>query len=140
MSDVASLADDGLVDALLMEVAGLLGRLIDHGEAGSIDLRGLPLSPSCITSLEQRLGRGEITVQLDAAGRSDIHETGFPGVWWIRHADEAGRVIAMLIEVASVPAILRADRADMAHGLQRLPGSTQFAAHARRETSRPRAV
>jgi hydrogenase-1 operon protein HyaF len=134
------LADDGLVDALLMEVASLLGRLIDHGEVGSIDLRGLPLSPSCIANLEQRLGRGEITMQLDAAGRSDIHETSFPGVWWIRHADEAGRVIAMLIEVAIVPAILRADPADMAEGLRRLPDCTQFAAHARRETTRVRIV
>ena len=105
MTDFASLADDGLVDALLMEVAGLLHRLIEHGEAGTIDLRGLPLSPSCIANLEQRLGQGEITVQLDAAGRSEIRETGFPGVWWTRHADEAGRVIAMLIEVAVVPDI-----------------------------------
>jgi len=126
------LADDGLVDALLTEIAGLLRRLIDHGEAGAIDLLGLPLSPSCIASLEERLGRGEVTVQLEAAGRSDIHETSFPGVWWARHASESGRLIALLIEVAIVPRILQATIEDVANGLQRLPGSTNFALHRRR--------
>jgi hydrogenase-1 operon protein HyaF len=130
MIDFGFLADDGIVDALLMEIAGLLDRLIELGEAGSIDLRGLPLSPSCIATLEQRLGRGEVAVTLTAAGRSDIHETGFAGVWWTKHADEAGRVIAMLIEVAIVPGILCADIADMRRGLGRLPGSTNFARRA----------
>jgi hydrogenase-1 operon protein HyaF len=136
MTDFRFLADDGLVDglvdALLMEVAGLLRQLIEHGEAGSIDLLGLPLSPSCVAALEKRLGQGEITVLLDAAGRSEIRETGFPGVWWTRHADETGRVIAMLIEVAFVPDILRADIDDVTHGCQRLPGCTSAASHARR--------
>jgi hydrogenase-1 operon protein HyaF len=132
MTDFAFLADDGLVDALIMEVAGLLQGLVEHGEAGIIDLLGLPLSPSCVAALEQRLGPGEITVQLDAAGRSEIRETGFPGVWWTRHADEAGRVIALLIEVAFVPAILRADVDDMTRGHQRLLGCTNAARHARR--------
>lgn len=127
MIDPGSLANDGLVDALLMEVAGLLGALIDHGRPGVIDLRGLPLSPACITELERRLGSGEVSAHLDAAGRSEIHETGFPGVWWIRHADEAGRVIALLIEVTRAPDILCADPTDMAAGLRRLPSVTHVA-------------
>jgi hydrogenase-1 operon protein HyaF len=131
MTDLASLADDGLVDALLMEVAGLLTRLISHGESGTIDLRGLPLSPACVGDLQQRLGTGEVAIELAAAGRSDIHETGFPGVWWTRHADEAGRVIALLIEVTRVPDILLADPADMARGLARLPAATHVAFHHR---------
>ncbi len=129
MIDPASFSDDGLVDALLMEVAGMLGRLIDRGETATVDLRGLPLSPACIGDLENRLGHGEISVQLNAAGRSEIHETGFPGVWWTRHSDEAGRLIALLIEVASVPDIVRADPTDLADSLQRLAGATHFASH-----------
>jgi hydrogenase-1 operon protein HyaF len=130
MTDFGFLADDGIVDALLMEVAGLLHRLIERGEAGSIDLRGLPLSDACIATLEQRLGRGEVAVTLTAAGRSDIHETGFPGVWWTKHEDEAGRIIALLIEVAIVPGILCADVDDIKRGLDRLPGSTNFSRRA----------
>jgi hydrogenase-1 operon protein HyaF len=130
MTDLSAFADDVLVDALLMELAGLLGRLIDYGETGTIDLRGMPLSASCLSNLEQRLGQGEITVQLDAAGRSELRETAFPGVWWVRHADEAGRIIAMLIEVTTVPDILSADPGEMALGLQRLPGCTHASTYA----------
>ncbi|MEJ1975484.1 MAG: hydrogenase expression/formation C-terminal domain-containing protein [Acetobacteraceae bacterium] len=68
MTDLTFLADDGLVDALLMEVAGLLRRLIEQGEQGSIDLLGLPLSPACVAALDQRLGQGEITVLLECRG------------------------------------------------------------------------
>jgi hydrogenase-1 operon protein HyaF len=127
MSDFNFLGGDALVDALLMEVAGLLRGLIDHGEDGTIDLRGLPLSPACIDALNERLGHGEITVLLSAAGRTEIHETKFPGVWWTRHEDEAGRIIAILIEVAVVPEILRAKSEDMKLGLERLVASTNFA-------------
>lgn len=131
MTEFAAFADDGLVDALLMEIAGLLGRLAEHDEEGSIDLRGLPLSVSCIADLEKRLGRGEVTAVIEAAGRSTIHETSFPGVWWVRHADEGGRIIANLIEVTPVPMILRADPADIILSKRRLPGCTHIAGHAR---------
>ncbi len=130
MTDFSFLADDGLVDALIMEIAGLLRTLIDTGAPGSIDLRGLPLSASCIAAMSERLGHGEITVMLAAAGRTEIHETKFPGVWWTRHEDESGRVIALLIEVAVVPEILRAGIEDMKLGLERLATSTNVARRA----------
>jgi hydrogenase-1 operon protein HyaF len=135
MTDFTLLADDGLVDALIMEITGLLQRLIEHGEEGSIDLLGLPLSSSCIASLDQRLGQGEVTVLLEAGGRSEIRETSFPGVWWTKHSDEAGRVIAMLIEAAIVPAILRADIDDVIRGYQRLHGCTNVALRANRRVA-----
>lgn len=125
MTDFSFLADDVLIDALIVEVGDLLRQLIEHGKEGSIDLFGMPLSPSCVAGLEQRLGRGEISVLLDAAGRSEIKETSFPGVWWTRHADETGRVVATLIEVTFVPDIVRANLDDMTRGHQRLLGSTK---------------
>ena len=66
MSDFNFLGDDAVIDALLAEVAGLLERLLAQGEDGAIDLLGLPLLPSCIAALEQRLGRGEIGVRIVA--------------------------------------------------------------------------
>jgi hypothetical protein len=51
MTDLSSFSDAGLVDALLMEVAGMLDRLIERGETATVDLRGLPLSPACIADL-----------------------------------------------------------------------------------------
>jgi hydrogenase-1 operon protein HyaF len=131
MTDFSFLADDALVDALIMEIAGLLRRLIEHGEAGIIDVLGLPLPPSCVASLEQRLGHGEVTVRLDAAGASEIRETGIPGVWWTRHSNEQGRLVAMLIEVTFVPEILKANIADVVRGAERLPALTNVALRAR---------
>jgi len=121
------LADDGLVDTLLTEVADLLENFLAHGRSGSIDLLGLPLSASCLAALDQRLGHGEISATIRVSGESETRETAFPGVWWTSHADEAGRVIAMLIEVADVPDILRAGKADMARGRIRLRETTSFA-------------
>jgi hydrogenase-1 operon protein HyaF len=112
--------DGGMVDALLVEVADLLARLIETGEEGAIDLLGLPLSPHCLAELDQRLGAGEVDIWIDAFGLSQIRETGFPGVWRTQHVDKAGRVIARLIEVATAPQILRADAEDMKRGRQKL--------------------
>ncbi len=135
MTDLASLADDILVDTLLMEIADLLGQFIAHGAHGSIDLRAMPLSTTCLASLEHRLGQGEVSAVVAAAGRSDIRETGIPGVWWSRHEDEAGRLIALLIDIGDVPALLRTARADMVRGLQTLPSLTNVAAHRRMVSS-----
>ena len=121
------LADDGLVDTLLMEVADLLENFLAHGRPGSIDLAGLPLSASCLAALEQRLGHVEISAMIRVSGESETRETAFPGVWWTSHADETGRIIAMLIEVTDVPDILRAGKADMARGQIRLQAATSFA-------------
>jgi len=126
MKDFDFLGADGLVDALLMEVASLLQTLIAHQRPGSIDLLGLPLSPACLATLEARLGEGEIAATLQISGTSVIRETKFPGVWWTRHADETGRTVALLIEVAEVPEILRANRGDMALGLRRLSEAANF--------------
>jgi len=127
MTDFDFLGHDGLVDALLMEVADLLQTFLFHRCPGTIDLLGLPLSPACLAALEQRLGDGEIAVVLRVSGESQIRETSFPGVWWTRHADETGRVVALLIEVADAPEILRAGKADMENSLRRLGEVTNFA-------------
>jgi hydrogenase-1 operon protein HyaF len=123
MKDFNFLGEDGLVDALLVEVAGLLSLLIENGEEGAIDLLGLPLSPAAIGMLDQRLGRGEVEARIHACGLSEIRETSFPGVWWTQHADEDGRVIARLIEVSFVPTLLQANIEDIKRGQEALLNS-----------------
>jgi hydrogenase-1 operon protein HyaF len=129
VKDFNFFADDALVDALLMEVAELLQNFVAHQRAGSIDLLGLPLSPGFLAALEARLGEGEISAVLRVSGESQIRETAFPGVWWTRHLDETGRVVALLIEVTDVPEILRSSAADMQHSLRRIREVTNFARH-----------
>lgn len=120
MQDFDFLADERLADALLAEIAGLLETLITENLPGAIDLLGLPLPASCIALCKQKLGQGEVTATLTASGKSEFYETRFPGVWWSSHADETGRIAALLIEVTAMPEILLAKRADMQGGHRRL--------------------
>jgi hydrogenase-1 operon protein HyaF len=110
----------GGVAAVLSEVAGLLDSVAHGGETATIDVRSLPMSPDDRIALHAALGEGEVQVTLNAEGVSSLQETGVSGVWWIEHRDRQGDVIAELIEVAPIPAILRATTEDMAAGATEL--------------------
>ena len=106
--------------AVLKELEALLQGLLQTGEGGSIDLRSLPLSSADRDWLGTRLGRGELEIVLEAGGHSRITETGLPGVWWVRHYNEAGAPAAEFLEVAWVPEIVPAHPDDVRDGLERL--------------------
>jgi hydrogenase-1 operon protein HyaF len=110
----------GNVRALLHEIAGLLETWVQKGEPASIDLRSLPLSRGDYDELAAALTVGAVTASVDAIGASDVHETRYPGVWRVTHRNEAGEVVADLIEVCETPAILRAPAEDVADGLTQL--------------------
>ena len=106
----------GNARALLNEMLGLLDKLAAGGEGGSIDLRCVPLSPGDWEELREVLGTGAVDARVDALGESRAQETRFPGIWWVTHRNEPGETVAELIEVCSVPTILRAPRDDVADG------------------------
>ena len=110
----------GQAEAVLSEIAEMLKRLLDEGTEESIDLHGLPLSPADRAWLNERLGRGEVEIILQAGGRSVLTETAYPGVWKVTHRDTQDRVVAELIEVALVPAIVRPDGKDIKRGYEGL--------------------
>lgn len=110
----------GQAEAVLSEVADLLGRLLATGEEGSIDLRSLPLSPADRDWLDGKLGRGEVEIALEAGGRSDIYETAYAGVWKVTHRDTEARVVSEFIEVAYIPAIVRPASADLENAHEKL--------------------
>jgi len=103
----------GQAEAVLTEIGELLGRLLESGEAGSIDLRSLPLSPADRAWLDERLGLGEVEIVMNAGGESALNETAYAGVWKVVHRDTEGRVLAELIEVAYVPEIVKPATADI---------------------------
>jgi hydrogenase-1 operon protein HyaF len=113
-------AGSGNARALLHELAGLLEGLACRGESASIDLSSLPLAPEDYRELHQALGAGTVVARVQAAGTTEVRETDCPGAWWVTHANEAGAVLAELIEVCAVPAILLASAEDVAAGLARL--------------------
>jgi hydrogenase-1 operon protein HyaF len=106
----------GNARALLNEIAGLAEGLAAGGEGGSIDLRSMPLTEGDLEELHQVLGAGAIDARIDALGESRAQETRYPGIWWVTHRNEAGDTVAELIEVCTIPAILRAPAEDVADG------------------------
>jgi hydrogenase-1 operon protein HyaF len=110
----------GMARSLLNEIARHLSKLEKGGEESAIDLRSLPMTQPDREELEELLGRGDVDVKLMAAGKSEIWETRFCGVWWVRHFSGDGRIAAETIEITSIPEILIAHRSDISAASRKL--------------------
>ncbi len=110
----------GNVTPLLHEIRHALAALLETGEQTIIDLRSMPLAPGEEAHIETALGQGEVRVELNALGRSEIIETQYPGVWLITHSNTDGVLLGKYIEIALIPDILQAQQGDMQTGLEQL--------------------
>ena len=110
----------GNAPPLLRELHEGVRRLLATGEASTIDLSALPLTPADLDWLRDKLGRGEIAVTLQANGESTLDETACPGIWWVTHHNEQGAVSAQFLEVAFVPELVKADPQDVIIGQEYL--------------------
>lgn len=110
----------GLADSLMQEIAQRLEALAQRGLSDAIDLRSLPMTPADRRDLEARLGHGDVAAMLDVAGRSEIWETQYAGVWWLRHFGAGDRIAAERIEITPLPDILKTHSADIAAASARL--------------------
>ena len=112
------------VRALLAEIAQLVDGLARNGGDARVDLRSPPLERGDYAALQEALGRGAVTARVDAAATTELHETRYPGVWWVTHYDKAGEIAADFIEVCVVPEILATPPEDIARGLAELRART----------------
>jgi len=112
--------DGGAGRAVVGEIEQMLQRLLEHNEAGSIDLRAMPMAPEEYQWLRETLGEGEVEAQVQSLGPSRVRECGVPGVWWVTHYSEEGDIMSEFIEVAFCPEILITPVEDVAEGLQAL--------------------
>ena len=110
----------GVARAVLSEIALLLENLAATGQAGAIDLRSLPLTEADRAELEEHLGRGEVEARLAVVGASEVWETAYAGVWWIRHLGAEGEIASETIAVTRVPEILMTHPADVEAAAARL--------------------
>jgi hydrogenase-1 operon protein HyaF len=110
----------GMAYSILAEIGQLLTALSERGEAGAIDLRSLPMTDADRGQLEEILGRGEVRAKLDLADASEIWETSYNGVWWIRHKGAGDKIATEEIAVTPVPEILMAHPADIAAASRRI--------------------
>ena len=110
----------GMALSVLAEIGRMLEALSESGQAGAIDLRSLPLSDVDRAQLEEVLGRGEVRAELDIAGESEVWETTYPGVWWIRHRGADRKIATEEISVCAIPEILMTHPVDIKAAAGRL--------------------
>jgi hydrogenase-1 operon protein HyaF len=107
----------GNIRALLSEIATCLEKLVKTGNTGMIDLNSLPLAPGEYEQLRQTLGQGEISARIEAIGPSEIIETRYPGVWWVTHYNVEGDIVADMLEITTIPEIIKSQPEDIRTGL-----------------------
>ena len=109
-------------ESLLVEIAEHLRRFAETGATHLIDLRGLPMSDEDRDALDERLGVGEIKADIALIGRSEAWETGYGGVWRVRHFGTAPEPVSDQIFIGPVPDILLTHREDALAAAARLDG------------------
>ena len=110
----------GMVDAVLNEIAERAANSCRTGLSDSIDLTSIPLTSADRTSLEARLGRGEVFANVAVVGRSEVWETAYSGVWFVRHFGDDGCVAVETIEFTDAPNLLFSHLADRLAAATRL--------------------
>lgn len=66
------------------------------------------LGAEALHHVDDALGQGEITVDVDERHRIEIRETALPGVWRVRERSERGAPLGDYLEIGDVPAVVRA--------------------------------
>ncbi len=105
---------------ILHEIRHGLKRLADTGESTKIDLNSIPFGPGDEERLLERLGTGEVEARVDALGPTRVRETAIQGVWLIDYRNLDDRRLALHIEIATVPDILRSQPQDIADAIRKL--------------------
>lgn len=110
----------GMAKAVLSELLDHLQVLANSGNPHVIDLTSLPMTNSDKQELASLLGTGEVNITLSTIGESLIYETAFSGVWWIKHYTSDQKLISELIEITTVPEIIKSHSDDIKHAANEL--------------------
>ena len=105
---------------LLRELVVLLERLVKEDEPSHIDLRAMELGVDDRALLQQTLGEGEITAEVENFGHIVVRESGYAGIWWVTHTDDSGQVISEFLEVSYCPEVLIAETETVSDGYNAL--------------------
>lgn len=103
----------GMAQAILSELIDHLPELASSGTQHVIDLTSLPMTDSDKRELASLLGRGEVSITLSTIGDSQIFETGYSGIWWIKHYTADEKLISELLEITQVPEIIKSHPEDV---------------------------
>lgn len=114
----------GMGRGILSELADKLTHFAETGETEILSLRAMPLTQADIDWLQTYLGAGEVRVELDVAGHSEIFETTFPGIWWVRHFS-GDDIASEELHVTDIPQIIRTHPKDAAAAARALTRALQ---------------
>ncbi|MGQ9369492.1 hydrogenase expression/formation protein [Azospirillum sp. ST 5-10] len=118
----AAIPAEGLMNAL-----PVLAELLDRSAAWrpgapahAVNFSLLPHTPEDLAFLEARLGRGATTILSRGYGNCRVTATATPHLWWVRYYNSVDTLILDTVEVADVPAVVRAAPEDIADSAERL--------------------
>ena len=133
--DPGALPDRQNAIPILHEVRHALARLIETGEETRIDLNAIPFGPGDEARLVELLGDGEVAASVAALGPTRVRETAVPGVWLLDYRNAEGERLALHLEIAPIPEILRTPREELAIAIASLDARLQAAGGGARLTS-----
>lgn len=120
-TDMSALPE-GVMNAppLLAELNAKIAEYQPGTEAHIINLSLLPQTEQDLAFLEQRLGKGAVTILSRGYGNCRIDATATRNVWWVRYFNSQDTLILNTLEVSDVPNVARASAEDIADSHQRL--------------------
>lgn len=110
----------GMARAVMHEIAECMQRLAAEDQESAIDLRSLPLTEADLLELETMLGKGEVEASLSVLGQTQVWETGYAGVWWVRHFAANQQTASEQIAITPLPEILISHPEDISAASDRL--------------------
>ncbi|OAI19043.1 hydrogenase expression protein HupH [Methylomonas koyamae] len=113
---------DGVMNALplLAELNAKIADFRPGAEPHVINLSLLPQTEQDLALLDQRLGKGPVTILSRGYGNCRIDATATRNVWWVRYFNSQDTLILNTLEVSDVPNVACASAEDIADSLQRL--------------------
>jgi hydrogenase-1 operon protein HyaF len=115
-----NVSDTGNLDSVLSEIKFALQQLLQQKTSHCIDLRAMPWSPGEEARLEKFLGLGEVSVELNALGKSTFNETRFSGIWIVSHYNQEAELIGKLIEITYMPEMIFSQYDDVKNSLKKI--------------------
>jgi len=106
--------------AVLAEIEQQQATYRSGGEAHTVNLSRLPLTPGDQAFLAERLGEGDVTLRVRGYGETRITQARLPNVWWVRHYNASNQLLLDTVEVSDFPTVARATPEDLADAAARL--------------------
>jgi hydrogenase-1 operon protein HyaF len=113
---------EGVMNAppLLAELNAKIAAYQAGAKPHIINLSLLPQTGQDLVFLEQRLGKGFVTILSRGYGNCRISSTNTQNVWWVQYFNSQDTLILNTLEVSDVPNVACASPEDIADSAQRL--------------------